>query len=182
MPLTETMKIGLHREAWKYFQQNFERIPRRMEFLMEVLLTTKVYRIREQYSQQPWQHCIHSWNVSFHASSSRGLWMDMSGEVAEIHMRTDTKNLVTTARTVPLPEQKETIHMISMLRNETCSGRIHDLSHISTQNCLAVCLTKLSAKADNLITAVQTVRLLEVNVHPNFQDSHVAQGILVYMV
>ena len=36
---------------------------------MEVLLTTKVYRLREQYSQQPWQHCIHSWNVSFHASS-----------------------------------------------------------------------------------------------------------------
>ena len=50
-----------------------------------------------------------------------GLWMDMSGEVAEIHMRTDAKNLVTTARTIPLPEQKETIHMISMLRNETSS-------------------------------------------------------------
>ena len=30
----------------------------------------------------------------------RGLWMDMSGEVAEIHMRTDAKNLVTTARTI----------------------------------------------------------------------------------
>ena len=95
--------------------------------------------------------------------------MDMPGEVAEIHMRTDTKNLVITARTIPLPEQKETIHMISMLRNQTCSGRIHDLAHTSTQNCLAVCLTKLSAKADNLITAVQTVRLLEVDVHPNFR-------------
>ena len=65
----------------------------------------------------------------------RGLWMDMSGEVAEIHMRTDAKNLVTTARTIPLPEQKETIHMISMLRNETCSGSIHDLARISTRNC-----------------------------------------------
>ena len=43
------------------------------------------------------------------------------------------------------------------------------LLHISTQNCLAVYLTKLSAKADNLITAVQTVRLLEVDVHPNFR-------------
>ena len=59
--------------------------------------------------------------------------------------------------------------MIFMLRNETCSGSIHDLAHISTQNCLAVCLTKLSAKADNLMTAVQTVRLLEVDVHPNFR-------------
>ena len=46
----------------------------------------------------------------------RGLWMDISREVADIHMRTDAKNLVTTARTIHLPEQKETIHMISMLR------------------------------------------------------------------
>ena len=53
-----------------FFEQNIESIPRRMEFHMEKLLTTKVYRLREQYSQQPWQHCIHSWNVSFHASSS----------------------------------------------------------------------------------------------------------------
>ena len=44
----------------------------------------------------------------------RGLWMDMSGEVANIHMRTGAKNLVTTARTIHLPEQKETIHMISV--------------------------------------------------------------------
>ena len=37
----------------------------------------------------------------------RGLWMDMSGEVAEIHMRTDAMNLVTTGRTIHLFEQKE---------------------------------------------------------------------------
>ena len=30
----------------------------------------------------------------------RGLWMDLSGEVADIHMRTDAKNLETSARTV----------------------------------------------------------------------------------
>ena len=46
----------------------------------------------------------------------RGLWMDISGQVANIHMRTDPKNLVTTARTIHLPEQKETIHIISMLQ------------------------------------------------------------------
>ena len=32
--------------------------------------------------------------------------MDMSGEVAEIHMRTNAKNLVTTARTTHLLEQE----------------------------------------------------------------------------
>ena len=30
----------------------------------------------------------------------RGLWMDISGEVAHIHMRTGAKNMVTTARTI----------------------------------------------------------------------------------
>ena len=42
----------------------------------------------------------------------RELWMDISGEVANTHMRTDAKNLVTTARTNHVLEQKETIHMI----------------------------------------------------------------------
>ena len=32
--------------------------------------------------------------------------MDISGEVADIHMRNDAKNLVTTAITIHLPEQK----------------------------------------------------------------------------
>ena len=99
----------------------------------------------------------------------RGLWMNISGEVANIHMRTDAKNLVTTARTFHyLPEQNETIHMISMLR-KACSGSIHYLAHIPTQNCLADCLTKASATADHLITAVKTEELLEVDIHPNFR-------------
>ena len=59
--------------------------------------------------------------------------MDISGEVADIHMRTDAKNLVTTTRTIHFPEKKETIHMISMLRKEACSGNIHDLPHIPNQ-------------------------------------------------
>ena len=90
--------------------------------------------------------------------------MYLSGEIADIHMRTDAKNPVTTARTIHLPEQKETLHMISMLPKEACSGSIHDLAHIPAQNCLADCLadclTKSQAKADNLITAVNTGRLL----------------------
>ena len=98
----------------------------------------------------------------------RGLWMDISSEVANLHMRTDAKNLVTTARTIHLPDQKETIHMVSVLRKEAFSGSIHDLAHLPTPSCLAECLTKPSAKADNLITAVQTGRLLDVDIHPVF--------------
>ena len=58
--------------------------------------------------------------------------------------------------------------MISMLRKEACSGSTHDLAIIPTQNCLSECLTKASVKADNLITAVKTGRLLDVDIHPNF--------------
>ena len=97
----------------------------------------------------------------------RGLWMDLSGEVADIHIRTDARNPVTTARTIHLPEQKETIQMISILRKEVCSGSIHNLTHISTQNCFADCLTKAPAKADDMITAVKLGNFLDVDIHPN---------------
>ena len=88
-----------------------------------------------------------------------GSRMNISGEVANIHMTTDAKNLLTTLITIPLPEQKETIHIISLLRKEDCSRSIYDLAYIPTQNCLADCLTKASAKAENLITAAKTGRL-----------------------
>ena len=101
----------------------------------------------------------------------RGLWMDMSNEVEKIHMRTDAKNLVTTARTIHLPERKETILVISMMRKEACSGSIHDLAHIPTQHFLADCLTTSSAKADNLNTSVKTRRLLDVDIHQILEHS-----------
>ena len=58
---------------------------------------------------------------------------------------------------------------VAALRKEACPGNIHDLAHIPTQNCLAECPTKASAKADNLITAVKTERLLDVDIHLNFR-------------
>ena len=96
--------------------------------------------------------------------------MDMTGEAAEIHMRTDANNLVTTSRTTHLPEQKESIHMIQMLRQEACSGNIDDLAHMLTQHMLADCLTKNSVKPDNLIKAIDTGVLLEVDKHPPFRE------------
>ena len=57
--------------------------------------------------------------------------------------------------------------MISMLR-KACSGSIHYLAHIPTQNCLADCLTKASATADHLITAVKIGELLEADIHSQF--------------
>ena len=85
-------------------------------------------------------------------------------------MRTDANYLVTTAGTTHLPEQKETIHMIQMLREELCSGTMHDLAHVTTDNCLSDCLTKQSSKPDNLIEAVETGRLPYVDVHPLYRS------------
>ena len=93
--------------------------------------------------------------------------MDLSGEVAKIHKMQRT--LLQQQEQFIYLNKKETIDMVSMLRKEACSGSTHDLAHISTQNFLAECPTKASAKADNLITEVKTGKLLEVVIHPNFR-------------
>ena len=96
--------------------------------------------------------------------------MDITSEVSDIHMRTDANNLVTTAATTHLPEQKETIHMITQLRHEALSGSIHDLAHVVTSDMFADCLTKSSARPDNLIKAVMTGILVNADKQPNFRE------------
>ena len=59
--------------------------------------------------------------------------------------------------------------MIQMLRKESNSGRIDDLAHEVTADCLSDCLTKHSAKPDNLIRAVETGILPCVDSHPPFR-------------
>ena len=103
---------------------------------MEVLLTTKGEEIKRTVlstAVAEFMKCFGS------CQFISGLRMDFSGEVADNYMRTDAKNSVTTARTIHLLEQKETMHMIFMLGKEACSGSIHELARISTENCLAVC-------------------------------------------
>ena len=99
----------------------------------------------------------------------RCLWSDITGEIADVHIRTDANNLVTTASTTHQPEQRETMHLIQMLRKESNSGQMHDLAHVRSEDCLADSLTKHSAKADELITAVLTGNLLNVHAHPPFR-------------
>ena len=112
----------------------------------------------------------------------RRLWMDMSSEVAEIHMRTDAKNLVTTARTIPLPEQK---------RNNS-----HDF-HVAKWNlfrkyswlCSHFNSELLGRKLDDVIDEGRQFDHSSANSEvigswrsSKLQDSHVAKCILVYMV
>ena len=80
------------------------------------------------------------------------------------------------------PLQKETIHIISVLRKEACSGSIHHLAHSPTEKCLADCSTKAPAMADNLITAVQTGKLLDVDTHIDVENPCGAPGFLVNLM
>ena len=100
----------------------------------------------------------------------RGLWMDLSGNIAELHMRTDANNLVTTASTTRLPEQRETIHMINQLRHEACTGAIEDLAHVVSTDMMSDCLTKKDVKPDALIKAVANGELPNVDKHPPFRE------------
>ena len=67
----------------------------------------------------------------------RGLWMDISAARVAFHMRTDANNIATTASATRLPEQKETIRMIQMLRKESCSGHIEDIAHVASADFLS---------------------------------------------
>ena len=100
----------------------------------------------------------------------KGLLADMTGQVIPIHIRTDANNLVTTAGTTHLPEQKETHHLIQMMRKESQSGSLQDLAHISSKYCLADALTKSSASADEFVQAVKTGVLPDVDIHPPFRE------------
>ena len=100
----------------------------------------------------------------------RALWADVSGEIVPIHIRTDANNLVTTAQTTHLPEQKETHHLIQMLRHESNSGHLDDLSHIASEYCLADPLTKSTAKPDQLVSSITTGKLENVDTHPPFRS------------
>ena len=100
----------------------------------------------------------------------KGLLADMTGREIPIHIRTDANNLVTTAGTTHLPEQKETHHLIQMMRKESQSGSLQDLAHISSKYCLADALTKSSAPADEFVKAVETGDLPDVDIHPPFRE------------
>ena len=82
--------------------------------------------------------------------------MEMTSVPVELHLRTDANNLVTTAASTQLPE-----HMIQMLRQEACSGQMHDLAHL-THSCLADPLTKKSVSTSLLIFTFQSGVLQEV--------------------
>ena len=59
--------------------------------------------------------------------------------------------------------------MIQMLRKEACSGSIDDLAHVRSEDCMADCLTKNSAKSDPLKKALKTGYLPNVDANPEFR-------------
>ena len=67
--LPKQCRRDLHREAWQYVQQNCESIPRRMEWHVEVLLTTKVETIKRN---------VLSTTVAGLCTFMKGLWVHTS--------------------------------------------------------------------------------------------------------
>ena len=57
-----------------------------------------------------------------------------------------------------------------MLRAQANSGSIDDLAHVVSKDCLSDSLTKHSAKPDDLIKAVETGVLKNVDLHPPFRS------------
>ena len=56
---------------------------------------------------------------------------------------------------------------------------MHDLAHVRSEGCLADLLTKHSAKADELIKAVLTGNLMNVDAHPPFRTMLQNKAFLV---
>ena len=98
----------------------------------------------------------------------RGLWADCSGDVLPIHIRTDANNFVIADQTAHLPEQKETHHPRQMMRHESNTGQLHDLSHVTSEYCLADPPAKHSAKPDQVIKSVETGTLEAVDMNQGF--------------
>ena len=111
----------------------------------------------------------------------RALWADVTGEIIPIHIRTDANNLVTTAQTTHLPEQKETHHLMQMLGHESNTGQLDDLSHIASEYCLADPLTKSSAKPDQLVKTIETGVMEKCRCASTFPFVAQTQGFLVSM-
>ena len=85
----------------------------------------------------------------------RGLWKDISGSVANVHIRAHDNNIVTTASTMRVPEQQRPFTWL-MLWAEACSGAIAGLSHVRAERCFADCLAKASAACKNLVDSVMS--------------------------
>lgn len=86
-------------------------------------------------------------------------------------MRTDVNSLVTAAATTHLPEQHETSHMIQMLCTEAFSRAVQDCAHIRTEYCLAVPLTRSTAKPESLIKTMGTGISCAVDCNPLFRTT-----------
>ncbi len=100
------------------------------------------------------------------------LWVDISRRNVPLELRTDANSLMETARTTHAPEQKETTHMIDVIRRVTSTGAIDDLHTLSVSyalHCNADSLTKTIAKPDQLIKTVNSGLIECLDLHPPFR-------------
>ena len=92
------------REAWQCWQNRVS--DQRMECHMGVLVDYESQKIKKIVLSTTVAELCSFMKCCGSFQLLRGLWMDLSDKVTNIHMRTDAKNLVTTARTIHLPGKK----------------------------------------------------------------------------
>ena len=142
----------LFTDAWQCFWQDRVSDRQGMEWRVEVWLTMKIRRLKRLCSALPWRSCFFVFMTCFGSRQFlRGLWMDITGG-------NYSKNDSFAWRKGDHPHDLY-VAKVSLFRKYSWS-----CSH-SNPNCLADCLTKASAKADNPITAVQTGKMLDVDNH-----------------
>ena len=100
----------------------------------------------------------------------RGFWTETSGARVTYDLRTDAYNLITTARTTN-PEQRETIHMIAMMRHDSQQGAWDDFNHMPTQHVLADCFTKTSGDPKQILWCIHTGWIKSMDLYPPFRTT-----------
>ena len=158
MPPTETMKMDLHSKTSQCFKQNHVSVRQRPE-CRKSKRQKKVKKIKKTVLSTTVGDLYSFMKCCGSCQFLRGLWMDISGYVANVYMRElKQRTWKQQQEQFTYLNKRRQINMISMMRKEACSGNIHDLAHIPTQNCCTDCLTKAPVKADNSITAVKSGR------------------------
>ena len=96
------------------------------------------------------------------------------GELADVHIRTDANNLVTTASTTHQPEQKKN----HAFKPEATEGK-QQRTDARSGTWEKIILPHATAKADEFIKSVMTGVLPNVDVHPPFRTMSQNQAFLV---
>ena len=140
----------------------------KMECRMEVLLTMKAKRLKKLCPPLLWLSWIPSWSVLAHAIFSGG---NIQWSVQKSNMRTDARNTwsVQQEQITYLNKKGDNSHDLHVEERSLFRKYSWPCSYSNSELSCRLSNKSISQKADNLITALKTGRLQDVDIHPNFR-------------